>query len=56
MKKLFAFAVFCLYILGSIGGFGFAVAGDSWPCAAGVVVCLLIIATILLKSAFDRKE
>lgn len=38
MKKLFAFAVFCLYILCSIGGFGFAVAGDSWPCAAGVVV------------------
>ena len=38
MKKLFAFAVFCLYILGSIGGFGLAVYGGSWPCAAGVVV------------------
>ena len=42
MNKLFAFAVFCLYILGSIGGFGFAVYGGSWPCAAGVVVLAIM--------------
>ena len=43
MKKWFDFAIVCLYILGAIGGVGFAVAGDSLPCAAGVVMLAIKI-------------
>ncbi len=50
MKKWFDFAIVCLYILGAIGGVGFAVAGDSLPCAAGVVM-LAIIAFPRFKQA-----
>jgi hypothetical protein len=50
MKKWFDFAIVCLYILGAIGGVGFAIAGDSLPCAAGVVM-LAIIAFPRFKQA-----
>ena len=49
MKKWFDFAIVCLYILGAIGGVGFAVAGDSLPCAAGVVM-LAIIAFLAVRA------
>lgn len=37
-KKLIVFFLLCAYILGTIGGFGYAVYGGSWPIALGVVV------------------
>lgn len=38
MKTVVSLAVFCLWILGTIGGVGFAIYSDSWPCAAGCAV------------------
>ena len=42
MKKLFAFIAFCAYILGALGGFGYAVYGGSWPIAIAIVILALI--------------
>lgn len=36
MKKVLIFFALCLYVLGTIGGFGYAVYGGSWPIAVGV--------------------
>ena len=35
-KKLVAFAMLCLYALGTIGGIGYAIYGGAWPVAIGV--------------------
>lgn len=42
MKKLFAFIAFCAYILGALGGFGYAVYGGSWPIAIAIVILALM--------------
>lgn len=47
MEKLFAFVMFCLYILGSIGGFGFAVYGGSWL----IAVCVAIFGVMAFPKA-----
>ena len=36
MKKVCYFLLLCLYILGTIGGIGYAVYGGAWPVAIGV--------------------
>ena len=36
MKKVLIFFALCLYLLGTIGGFGYAAYGGSWPIAVGV--------------------
>jgi hypothetical protein len=36
-KKLFFFFMLCAYVLASIGGFGYAVYGGSWPIAIAIV-------------------
>lgn len=38
MKKLFAFVCLCAYVMGAIGGFGYALYGGSWPIAIAIVI------------------
>ena len=38
MKKLISFAIICLWVLGTIGGVGYAIYGGSVPCALGCAV------------------
>lgn len=38
MKKLINFAVIALWVLGTIGGVGYAIYGGSWPIAAGCAI------------------
>ena len=52
MKKLVSFAVICLWVLGSIGGIGYAIYGGSWPCAAGCAVNG-VLALPTVKKHFD---
>lgn len=52
MKKLVSFAVICLWVLGSIGGVGYAIYGGSWPVAAGVAM-LSILALPTVKKHFE---
>jgi hypothetical protein len=37
-SKFVSFAIICLWALGTIGGFGYALYGGSWPCAAGCAI------------------
>ena len=41
-KKFACFFIIVLYLMGAIGGFGFALYGGSVPCAIGVVVLALL--------------
>lgn len=38
VKKIGKFFGQCAYVLGAIGGFGYAAYNHAWPIAAGVVV------------------
>ena len=38
MKKLINLAVCALWVLGTIGGVGYAIYGGSWPIAAGCAI------------------
>jgi hypothetical protein len=38
MKSIFNFAMICLYLLGSIGGLGYALYNKAWLVAIGVAV------------------
>lgn len=38
MKKVLNFAVIALWVLGCIGGVGYAIYGGSWPIAAGCAI------------------
>ena len=42
MKKVKAITIVCGWIIGTIGGIVFALAGGSLPCAAGVVILSVI--------------
>jgi hypothetical protein len=42
MSKIFAFVKFCAFILGAVGGFGYAVYGGSWPIAAAIIILALM--------------
>ncbi len=47
MKKIINFAVCCLWVLGTIGGVGYAIYGGSWPIAAGVAaLCVMSLPTV----------
>ena len=47
MKNLVSSVVICLWILGTIGGVGYAIYGGSWPCAVGVAVnAILALPTV----------
>ena len=50
MKKLLSFAIVCLWVLGTIGGIGFAIYGGSWPCAAGCAVNALLALPVVKKN------
>ena len=51
-EKLKSFAIVCLWVFGAIGGVGFALYGDSWPCAIGSLVNT-ILAFPVVKKNFD---
>ncbi len=53
MKKLIAFIIFCAYILGTIGGFGYAAWGGSWPIAVAVII-LAVMAWPTFKEAVKQ--
>ena len=38
MKNFIAFVCLCAYVMGAIGGFGYALYGGSWPIAIAIVV------------------
>jgi uncharacterized membrane protein len=42
MKKYFALLVLCLYVLGAVGGFGFAMYQGAYLIAVAVVVLALM--------------
>lgn len=42
MSKFIAFVKFCAFILGAVGGFGYAVYGGSWPIAAAIIILALM--------------
>ena len=52
IKKVVSFTVCALWVLGTIGGVGFAIYGGSWPCAAGCVVNA-VLALPTVKKHFD---
>ena len=62
MSKFIAFVKFCAFILGAVGGFGYAVYGGSWPIAAAIIILALmvigfscIMSNILRVSPFLKK-
>lgn len=42
MKKMYSFFMLCLYVLGTIGGFGYAMYCKAYLIAAAVVVLALM--------------
>lgn len=38
MRNFFYFIMVCAYFLASIGGFGYAVYGGSWPIAIAIIL------------------
>ena len=55
MKKFINFAVICLWVLGGIGGVGYAIYEGSWAIAAGCAVnALLALPTV--KKHFDELQ
>ena len=42
MSKFIAFVKFCAFILGAVGGFGYAVYGGSWPIAVAIILLALM--------------
>lgn len=53
MKKLIAFIEFCAYILGALGGWGYAVHGGSWPIAVAIII-LAVMAWPTFKEAYKQ--
>ena len=51
MNKVLAFFIIIAYILGTIGGFGYALYGGSWPIAIAIIV-LGVLAFPKVKEAF----
>ena len=35
-KKFYCFVMLCLYVLGVLGGIGYAIYGGAWPVAIGI--------------------
>lgn len=55
MSKFIAFVKFCAYILGAVGGFGYAVYGGSWPIAVAIII-LAPMATATYPSPLGKPE
>lgn len=55
MKKLVCFVMIVLWFMGAIGGVGFAIYGDSWPCAAGCLINGLLAFPTVKKAFQDLK-
>lgn len=53
MNKILAFFIIAAYVLGTIGGFGYALFGGSWPIAIAIIV-LGILAFPEVKKAFKE--
>lgn len=51
MNKVLAFFIIIVYVLGTIGGFGYALYGGSWPIAIAIVI-LGALAFPKVKEAF----
>ena len=53
MKQFVNFFAFVAYLLGTIGGFGYAVCGGSWPIAVAIII-LAILAFPEVKRRFTE--
>lgn len=53
MKQFINFFAFVAYLLGTIGGFGYAVWGGSWPIAVAIII-LAILAFPEVKRRFTE--
>lgn len=53
LKKILTLLIVCAYVLGTIGGFGYALYGGSWPIAIAIVI-LGILAFPKFKEAFKE--
>lgn len=53
MKKIFYFAMICLWVLGTIGGFGYSAWCGAYPIAAGVAATGWM-AWPTVKNYFDK--
>ena len=53
MKKFINFAVCCLWVLGTIGGIGYALYEGAYPIAAGVAA-LSIMSFPIVKKHFNE--
>lgn len=53
MEKILCFFILCLYVVGVIGGIGYAIYGGAWPVAIGVAA-LGWMAFPKLKEAFEK--
>lgn len=53
MKQLINFFALVAYMLGTIGGFGYAVWGGSWPVGIAVIV-LAILAFPTVRNIFQE--
>lgn len=51
MNKILAFFIIAAYVLGTIGGFGYALYGGSWPIAIAIII-LGVLAFPKVKEAF----
>lgn len=53
MKQFINFFAFVAYLLGTIGGFGYAAWGGSWPIAVAIII-LAILAFPEVKRRFTE--
>ena len=49
MKKVGIFFALCLYVLGTIGGIGYALYGGSWPIAIGIALVAAVAFSTIKK-------
>lgn len=55
MKMVLAWAVICLYLLGSIGGFGYALYNRAWLIAVGVLA-VAVLAFPTVRKLFSEAQ
>lgn len=53
MKNFFYFLMLCAYVLASVGGFGYAAYGGSWPVAIAVLA-LAFMAFPTARKYFEK--
>lgn len=53
MKKMIAFIEVCAFVIGALGGIGYAVYGGSWPIAVAIVI-MAVMAWPTFKGAYKQ--